>query len=287
MKSGQSKRLLQRLPHDILTTVTILSTLIVSISMEQSEQKMSAFRSFSPVQMFVGGIVVGILVLCTIGFFIMLGLYFGGSTPSARIGGNNAVVNNVPTGNTGAPAQVTVREVDEKNDHIRGNKNADVTIVEYSDFECPFCKNFHNTMKQVIDTYGDDVRWVYRHLPLDSLHSQARKEALASECAAEQGKFWEFADIIFAQTTSNDGLDLTKLSDYAKQAGVGNVTKFNDCLNSSKYASAVQEDEQDAQAAGAQGTPYSVIVGPNGETVVVSGAQPYSAVEASLKQFLN
>ncbi len=250
------------------------------------EQKVSPFHSFSPVQMFIGGIVSGILVLCTIGFFIMLGLYFGDDNGSARNNGG-AVVNNVPAGDAGAPTQVAVREVDEKTDHIRGNKNADVTIVEYSDFECPFCKNFHNTMNQIIKAYGDDVRWVYRHLPLDSLHSQARKEALASECAAEQGKFWEFADIIFTQTTSNDGLDLSKLPDYAKQAGVANVTKFNDCLNTSKYAGAIQEDEQDAQAAGAQGTPYSVIVGPDGETVVVSGAQPYAAVEASLKQFLN
>lgn len=253
--------------------------------MEQMEQKVSPFRAFSPVQMFIGGIATGFLVLCTIGFFIMLSVYFSGNGNVRNTGNGGAVVNNVPTGDAGAGTQVTVREVDEKNDHIRGNKNADVTIVEYSDFECPFCKNFHNTMKQVIANYGDDVRWVYRQLPLDSLHAQARKEAMATECAAEQGKFWEYADLIFAETTSNDGLDLAKLPDYAKQVGI-NVTKFNECLNSNKYASAIQEDEQDAQAAGAQGTPYSVLIGPDGETVVISGAQPYSAVEAAIKQFV-
>lgn len=242
----------------------------------------------SQTQMFVFGIISGILVLCTIGFFILLGIMmnggsFGSGTPSAA--GPNIVAPN-PNPAPGANPQISVRPVDSKTDHIRGNKDAKVSIVTYTDFECPFCKRFHPTMEQIIAQYGDDVRWVYRQLPLDSLHAQARSEALATECAAEQGKFWELADLIFEKTPSNDGLDLTQMSNYAKEIGL-NVNKFNECWNSQKYASAVQEDEADAQNAGAQGTPYSVVIGPNGELVPVNGAQPYAQVEAAIKQFLN
>ncbi|MDZ4231730.1 MAG: DsbA family protein, partial [Candidatus Pacearchaeota archaeon] len=85
-------------------------------------------------------------------------------------------------------------------DHIRGNSSAEVTIIEYSDLECPFCKQFHPTMQQVLSEYGDKVRWVYRHFPLDQIHPQARPGAEASECVAEQKGdegFWTFADYVF------------------------------------------------------------------------------------------
>ena len=187
--------------------------------------------------------------------------------------------------NDQAPSKITVRPVDAKNDHIRGDKNAKITIVEYSDLECPFCKNFHNTMIQVLDANKANVRWVYRHFPLDSLHSQARKEALASECASEQGKFWEFIDLVFQETTSNDGLDLAKLPDYARRINL-NVNQFNACVSSEKYAAAIREDEQDAQAAGARGTPYSVILGPKGETIPISGALPAAQVQSAIDSLL-
>jgi protein-disulfide isomerase len=97
-------------------------------------------------------------------------------------------------------------------DHILGNPNAPVVIVEYSDTECPFCKVFHLTMKRIMTEYGTDgkVAWVYRHFPIAELHSKAQKEAEATECVAELGgneKFWQYLDAIFAQTNSNDTLD--------------------------------------------------------------------------------
>lgn len=252
------------------------------------EQKASPLQAFTPRQIFLFGIVSGVLVLCAIGFFVLLGLMLNDGNFSLLGSGNTGNAQPAaPVADDGTQplAQISVRPVDERNDHVRGAKNARVTIVEYSDFECPFCKVFHATMKQVFSAYPNDVRWVYRHFPLDSLHSQARREALASECASEQGKFWEFADLIFQETTSNDGLDLTKLPEYARRAGV-NVTKFNECLNSGKYASAVQEDEQDAQAAGARGTPYSVIIGPSGEKIPLSGALPFAQVKAAIDSAL-
>ncbi|MEK7510134.1 MAG: thioredoxin domain-containing protein [Patescibacteria group bacterium] len=98
--------------------------------------------------------------------------------------------------NGGLPAGVTVTE----NDHIRGSFNAPVTLVEFSDFQCPFCARFHPTVQQALQEYGDKVRWVYKHFPLDQIHPQATPAAEASECIAEQKGnegFWEFADAVF------------------------------------------------------------------------------------------
>lgn len=246
------------------------------------------FSGLSQKQTFFGGIVAGVLVLCTIGFFILLTMFLKGgdflsdSTGSERANptGGTVAAQPTPTGS----ANITLRAVD-GDDHIRGDKDAKITIVEYSDFECPFCKRFHETLQQVMDKYGDSVRWVYRQWPIESLHQQAKTEALASECAAEQGKFWEFADKIFDVTPSNDGLDLSQLPTYAGQVGL-NVNKFNECLESEKYASAVEADIQEALASGGRGTPHSILIGPNGEKSLISGAQPFSAVEAAIQQYL-
>lgn len=237
----------------------------------------------TPVQMFLTGLAGGVLVLCTVGFFILLGMTLSGDG-----GGKKIAVNPTPTavgGEEEPAAAPEIRPVTDE-DHIRGNKNAKVTIVEYTDLECPFCKRFHATTQEIMKKYGDDVRLVIRHFPLDQLHAQARQEALATECAAEQGKFWELVDIIFEKTTSNDGLDLAKLPDYAKQAGVKDISKFNKCVADQKYADRVQADEQDAQAAGARGTPYSIVLGPDGQAIPVNGAQPLAAVSATIDQLL-
>ena len=91
----------------------------------------------------------------------------------------------------------------ESNDHVRGNRNAQVLLIEYSDFQCPFCQRFHATGLQVLDEYGNDAAWVYRHFPLDQLHPQARPAAVASECVYEIGgdeAFWQFADKVFGSS---------------------------------------------------------------------------------------
>lgn len=170
-----------------------------------------------------------------------------------------------------------------KNDHIRGNPNAPVRIVEYSDTECPFCKRFHSTMKEVMDTYGKDgkVAWVYRHFPLDQLHSKARKEAVALECANEQGgndKFWEYADRLYEVTPANNGLDLAELPKIAEYVGL-DTAKFNTCLGSTKYDKHIEDEVQNAQATGGNGTPWSIVVGSNGKKYPLSGAQPLAAIK--------
>lgn len=247
-----------------------------------TEQKSSTFQiSLSPVQLFAAGIGSGLLVLCAIGFFILLSMYFKGGFSA---GGERLNLGTNPS--PSAPSQVaSVRAVDEKTDHIRGNKNAKVTVIEYSDFECPYCKTFHGTMQQILATYTNDVKWVYRHFPL-SFHQNAQKEAEASECLAEQGKFWEFADLIFKETTSNGtGIALDQLPEYARRVGA-NVAKFNTCLAAGTYAGRVQADEQDGSGAGVGGTPYSFVIGTNGRMQRINGAQPFEAMDAAIKSLL-
>ncbi|MBL4644510.1 MAG: thioredoxin domain-containing protein [Candidatus Pacebacteria bacterium] len=166
-------------------------------------------------------------------------------------------------------------------DHRKGNPNAKVTIVEYSDFECPFCKRFHDTMNQVLED-RDDIAWVFRHFPLDQLHPRnARRVAVASECVNELGgedAFWIFTDGFFEVTPSNDRTDIsTVIPNLVAKAGV-NETAFNTCVASGKYDQHVQDDVDDAIATGGQGTPWSVIFGENGDTLPLSGAQPVGAV---------
>lgn len=152
-------------------------------------------------------------------------------------------------------------------DHLRGDKDADIVLIEYSDLECPYCKIYHETMKQLFAEYGKtgQVAWVYRHFPLSygetALHKQAAKEAEATECAYELGgndAFWKITDSIYSTTKSNDGLDLSTLPTLAEAAGV-DKTKFVACLDSGKYAAKVKESYEEGLKAGASGTPYTVI----------------------------
>ncbi len=168
-------------------------------------------------------------------------------------------------------------------DHILGNPNAELMFVEYSDTECPFCKQFHTTLRQMMDEYGKDgkVAWVYRHFPIDQLHPKARKEAEATECANELGgatKFWEYLNTVYARTNSNNSLPESELPKIAKDIGL-DVKAFNTCLSSGKYADKVQADYDDAVKAGGRGTPNSIIVSKDGTKTVVQGAQPYESVK--------
>ena len=174
-------------------------------------------------------------------------------------------------------------------DHIRGNPNAPIVIVEYSDTECPFCGRFHSSMKQIINEYGKDgkVAWVYRHSPLDQLHSKSRKEAVAMECANELGgndKFWEYTDRIYEITPANDGLDPAELPKIATYIGL-DVAKFNTCLSSGKYDTKIQADLENAQATGGNGTPWSVVITKDGK-YALNGAQPYASVKQMIDSLL-
>ncbi len=180
-----------------------------------------------------------------------------------------------------------VKPVDSE-DHILGDPGAPVILVEFSDFECPFCKRFHPTMKRLMNEYGKDgkVAWVYRHFPLDSLHSKARKEAQAAECANELGgneAFWAYTDRLYEVTPSNDRLDLALLPQLAQEIGLDRAA-FETCLEGDprggKYAAHIEADVQDAIASGGTGTPFSLVIAPNGTTYPINGAQPYAALKS-------
>lgn len=165
-------------------------------------------------------------------------------------------------------------------DYIRGNPDAPIKIVEYSDLECPFCKSFHDTLKKTIDVYGGKVAWVYRHAPLDDLHPKARKEAEAVECAGEIGgkdKFWSYMDVLMEISPLNNGLDLKKLPEIATMVGL-DATKFNQCLSSGKYAEKIQADLDNAMNSGFQGTPFSIIVVNNEIKGSLPGALPLDGI---------
>jgi len=175
-------------------------------------------------------------------------------------------------------------------DHILGNINAPVKIIEYSDLECPFCKRFHYTLQQVMDEYGKDgkVAWVYRHFPIESLHSKATKEAEATECANELGgstKFWEYMDRLIDLTPSNNGLALSQLPEIAKNVGL-DEDEFNECLASGRHLARINKDLANAGATGGRGTPWSIVVAEDGTKYPVNGALPYAQVKAIIDQAL-
>lgn len=172
-------------------------------------------------------------------------------------------------------------------DHILGNPDAELLLVEYSDTECPFCKQFHTTLNRIVAEYGSKgkVAWVYRHFPIDQLHPKSRKEAEALECANELGgpsKFWEYTNMVYDKTPGNNGLDATNLPIFAKAIGL-DVTAFNTCLSSGKYAAKVEADYQDAVKSGGRGTPHSIIVSKDGTKTPIEGAYPYE----QLKQIID
>ena len=218
------------------------------------------------------------------GAFVAVALYFGGSTPTpVAVGtGNNqpAVAGQPePTGSTDAVRTVT------SEDHIKGNPDAPIKIVEYSDFECPFCKRFHDTMNEVMDKYGDsgEVAWVFRQFPLEQLHPvKAQAVAVASECAAEQGgndAFWKFTDGYFDVTLTNNRTDIeTVIPQLVKEAGLDQAA-FQTCFESGKYDDHIEADIANAVETGGRGTPWSVMIGPDGKTYPINGAQPLAAIE--------
>lgn len=195
------------------------------------------------------------------GLAIATGIYFAGSRPATTTDQNQ---NTTPTVSN-AYGDIIIAPITAE-DHILGNPNPKMVIVEYSDFECPYCKVFHTTMHKVMDTYGKDgtVAWIYRNMPLDQLHPLARGEAEAAECVASiagNETYWKYIDQIFAVTPSNNRLDQNQLPAIASKLVV-NVSQFNTCVASKTFAQKVETQYQDGYIAtgGRPGTPFNVIV---------------------------
>jgi protein-disulfide isomerase len=172
-------------------------------------------------------------------------------------------------------------------DHILGDRDALISIIEYSDFECPFCKRFYKTPKQLVENNDGLVNSVFRHFPLGFHDPLATQQALASECAADQGKFWEYHDEIFERTNSNIGMEESELAVIAKDLGLNTAT-FNSCLDSQKHIAEVQADMKSGADAGVTGTPGNIIRNnKTGDVRFLPGAYPIESLHAAIDELLS
>lgn len=181
-----------------------------------------------------------------------------------------------------------------ENDHIRGNKDAEVVFIEYSDYECPYCNKFHPTMIQVMENYGDQVAWVYRHFPL-SFHQHAQILGEASECVAAYAgndAFWTFSDDLYASMADKsiydaDGATVSDETILSKAVAAGaNRADIEKCLNESEMTNKVKNQAAAGGQAGITGTPGTVIVSEKGGYELIPGALPYVQVEQMLQNHL-
>jgi protein-disulfide isomerase len=171
------------------------------------------------------------------------------------------------------------------NDHIRGNTNARYALIEYSDFECPFCKRFHSTAQEIINT-RDDVVWIYRHFPLDS-HPYALEKAIAAECVAELGgndAFWEITDLLFSRNNEQYQQVLNALPSLAEQTGVER-NAYEACIADNNHDQTIRAHQQSGIAAGIRGTPGILIVDrETGNGQLLAGALPSEYINEIIEQ---
>jgi protein-disulfide isomerase len=176
----------------------------------------------------------------------------------------------------GEPRPVT------QTDNIRGNPNAPILMIEYSDYDCPFCSQYNFTMNKIMDEYGitGQLAWVYRQFPIAELHPNSPKISEAALCVGDIGgneAFWTFSDLIYEKRDDNEMTNVTKLPQYAETAGVSQE-KYIECMESGRMKDEVISQIEDGFNSGARGTPYTVLIVGN-QQAVINGAQPYDVVK--------
>jgi protein-disulfide isomerase/copper chaperone CopZ len=241
-----------------------------------SEQKTSPLNNFSvPISIIIAGLIIAGAIIVTNQNY-KISLKENGQQAAQTLPDTNS-----PTQlSLEQPSQEPVAEFKiTKDDHIRGDFNAPITLVEFSDFECSFCARHYLTLNKILSDYQGKVRLVYKHFPL-GFHPNAQKAAEASECADEQGKFWEYHDKLF-ENLATSGYSLANFKQWAKDLGL-NINKFNNCLDFGKYTSKVQTDYQEGLQKGVKGTPATFV---NGQ--LVSGALPYESFKQIIDNLLN
>jgi protein-disulfide isomerase len=188
-----------------------------------------------------------------------------------------------------AEAQTVVLSVD--GGAVKGEKNAKVTLIEFTDYQCPFCsRHFREVMPQIDTDYvkTGKVRYVLREFPLEQIHPNAFKAAEAANCSGEQAKYWEMHDRLFA---NQNALAAKELGEHAKAVGL-DLTKFQQCVDSGKYTGKVRKDFSDAQRAGVTGTPtfFLGLTDPKVSEVKavrrIVGAQSYAAFKEAIDSLL-
>ena len=197
-------------------------------------------------------------------------------------------IKTIPTQQTQIPTQPTapqIFQVSLDDDPVKGNPNAPVTVVEFSDFQCPFCSRFfQQTLPLIEENYIDTgkIKFVYKDLPLDSLHPNARAAHIAAECADEQGKFWEYHDVLFEKQSQWSSLASSELentfTEFATDMGL-QAASFESCMQSPNIADEVNKDTLEAASYGATGTPTFFIGNEKDGFIKLVGAQPYAVFQ--------
>ena len=209
------------------------------------------------------------------GILVAGAIYFGAGTKTST-----------PTAVSNEPQEISITiPAVTSADHILGDRNAPIVIIEYSDTECPWCQIFHKTMHQIVDEYAGTVAWVYRHMPF---HTKSLKESQATECAFELGgndAFWKYLDRVFEITPANNGLDLATLPTIAEYVGL-DVEAFNSCLSSERHQTAIQANLELAKPGGIEGTPYSIIRTSSGQEMLINGAEPFERVKTKIENLI-
>ncbi len=226
---------------------------------------------------FLWGMAAGAGAIIILGGVYYLGASSGGGLPKSN--NNQVAAVNQPTNPTAEPTPDVSKVTVGKDDNIKGAKNAKLTLIEFSDFQCPYCAKFTPSLDQVLSEYDGQVRLVFKQFPLSSLHPEAQKAAEAAECAADQGKFWEMHDALFIMNTAQT-MSLTNYKAKAAELGL-DTTKFNSCLDNGSKAQKVREDYQEGISAGVTGTP-GTFVGDQFVAGAVSFAQLKSVIDQQL-----
>jgi len=170
---------------------------------------------------------------------------------STRVGRLERVLANLAWENNAPSTPVVVERIPDERGQVRGPDDAQVTIVEFSDFECPYCADAVPVIKGILEKYPTQVRFVYRHFPLTDIHANAFRVGEAAECAGEQGSFWEFHDVVFDNQAALDG---GSLEQYIVMIGL-DTNQFNSCMTSGRARKAIEEDLADGHKYGVTGTP--------------------------------
>ncbi|MFH1838023.1 MAG: DsbA family protein [Candidatus Kuenenbacteria bacterium] len=243
-----------------------------NIALKNVSQKKSLFEDVSPKLTFILGLIIGIAVFSLIGFFSLLFIEMqkNQTIKEKNLAENKEFVPNIKPPTTPPPSEnpQTIKTATfeiTKNDHIRGNFNAPISLVVFSDFQCSYCSRFKETIDETLKNYKDKVRIIFKHFPL-SFHQNAQKAAETSECANEQGKFWEYHDKLFA---NQEQFSIDNFKQWAKELKLDSK-KFDDCIDSGKYSEKVKKDLAEGQSKGVEGTPATFV---NGK--LVSGALPF------------
>ncbi|KKR04540.1 MAG: Periplasmic thiol:disulfide interchange protein DsbA [Candidatus Uhrbacteria bacterium GW2011_GWF2_39_13] len=195
------------------------------------------------------------------------------------------IISDVDLSDTNQP-DLTGKTVDPSSiSHIQGSGS--YTLIEYSDTECHYSKEYHTTLDEVLPNYENEIQRGYKHFPLNQHIQKATLQAEATECAGDQNKFWEYTSEIYKRTNSNNSLPDTELFVIAEDLNL-NTDKFNDCLAQATYNSLVKENSQEAQELGANGTPFSVLIDKDGNVVeIIDGMYSAAELEEIFDSYIN